>query len=124
MPIIAKDKLDSLMQNGKARLDRPGRFRIQPKPAEKKPKPEPKALALLQAVRESIDMLARQDKGGSSDLLQRIEALLVQIAAAYAAPPQPAATAIKQQKTNWTFKINRDRNGRLESIEAVPEEGE
>ena len=119
--LIAEDKLNSLVKDGRAKLDRPGRFRIQPKPA-KKAKPEPKALALLQSVRDSIDGLARKDKGDSAALLQRIEALLAQLVSAYSV--QPSAAPKQKQKTNWTFKINRDRNGRLESIEAVPEEQE
>lgn len=100
-----------------------GRKRIEPKP----PKKEPRSLALLQSMRDSIKGLADKDQGENTALLQRIELLLQQLITLYSMPrADPAASPWPsiEKKTNWKFQINRDRNGRLESIEAVPEEGE
>jgi hypothetical protein len=118
MPIIAKEKLNALVSDGKARLDQPGRFQI-PKPPK-----ESQKLNILRSMQTAIEKLADM-KGGNSEniaLLQSIEALLRQLISLSAPrpaeePPRPA----ERKKKKWVFKIKRDGQGRLETISAVPE---
>jgi hypothetical protein len=115
---MARDKLNALVSDGRARLDRPGRFQI-----SKPPKESPK-LNILLSMQAAIEKLADM-KGGNSEniaLLQSIEALLRQLISLSAPRPeveQPKPAERKKRK--WAFKIKRDGQGRLESIQAVPE---
>lgn len=121
MPIIANDKLETLIRDGRARMARPGRLQAKPK----EPKKEPRGLSLLQSMRDSIKGLADKDTGESTELLKRIESLLQQLITIYSMPrADPPAAVADKKKTNWKFKITRDRDGRLESIDATPEEGD
>lgn len=113
MPIIAKDRLSALVTDGKARMDKPGRFSISQPPQENK------KLRVLQSMQTAIEKLADKEGGNreSTDLLKSIEALLRQLILLSAAPQaQPAA----RPKTNWQFQIKRDAKGRLMSVDAVP----
>ena len=114
MPIIANDKFESMLRDGRARMDRPGRLQMQPK----KPKKEPRGLSLLQSMRDSIKGLSEKDTGENIQLLQRIEALLKQLIVLYSMPKQDNPPAVVPPP-NWHFVINRDSKGRMESVDAI-----